>query len=121
MRSIFIIYLFLVILHKLWPVEVLSMLLAQITLGGLLLGLLKVGVVVTVGLFLFVRLVTVPEKEDRRNWEGNWIFTGFVIVLVACVPLMYASLDKKSTIMDFVSGMILIVEDGNAVLITKSS
>jgi len=91
------------VVRKVWPGELLSTPLAQLTLGGLLWG--AIGLML--GSFLVLRTVSIPDKEKRGpGWRNAWIVTPFVIGLIVAFPFLYEQNPKHNAVMDWMYAVI---------------
>jgi hypothetical protein len=106
-RTLVILGLIAVAVHKAWPGELLDVPLAQLTLGGIILGLVKIAVGLSVSMFLLGRIIVLPQKENRFGWSGNWVFFTLFAGLVLSLPFWATTSGKNGAIVNFISGIVL--------------
>ncbi len=106
-RSLFLLMLVVVVARKVWPGDMLSTPLAQLTLGTILFGLIKLALGLSIEGFLVWRLVSLPDKENRWEWEGAWVVFGLMLAFFLAFPFFYIDSGKKNALADFFIGGLL--------------
>jgi len=95
------------VVKKAWPGELLSTPLAQLTLGGLLWGLVQVAIGFMLGSFLALRMVSIPDKEKRDSeWRNAWILTPFILGVIVAFPFLYEQSPRHNAAMDWMYTLI---------------
>jgi hypothetical protein len=110
LRSAVFLLALLVVVRKGWPGDLLRTPLAQLTLGGLLGGLIKSVVALGVGWIFVWLLFHLPAKEKRDvHWYVGWIIATLALAFVIAFPFLYEAEAEKHALVRFASDAVLTI------------